>query len=167
MFKPSPVLSARLRLTTKQVNGGYYKGTRTGSMGAHTEYGGYIIDYRKTRHYNMPNLTNFELTPFVTKEMEPTKWERTSEDGTTYQPPKVDGMELLRTWKNERPDMYDHLVAHQANITSSVGSKEAIQPQEQSHEQIIAEQSVDAHSASGTKNKKPKFDNSRNLEKRL
>jgi hypothetical protein len=98
MFKPSPVLCARLRLTTKQVNGGYYKGNRTGSMGAHTEYAKYIIDYRKTRHFNMPDLSKCELTPFVTKEMEPTKWERTRPDGTTYEPPKVDGMNLLKSW---------------------------------------------------------------------
>jgi hypothetical protein len=61
MFKPSPILGARLRLTTKQVTGGYYKGNRTGSMGAHTEYGGYIIDYRKVRHFNCPDLTNFQV----------------------------------------------------------------------------------------------------------
>ena len=61
MFKPSPILGARLRLTTKQVNGGYYKGNRTGSMGAHDSYGGYLIDYRKTRHFNCPNLTDFPV----------------------------------------------------------------------------------------------------------
>ena len=61
MFKSSPVLCARLRLTTKQVNGGYYKGNRTGSMGAHTPYGGYVIDYRKVRHFNCPDLTNFKV----------------------------------------------------------------------------------------------------------
>jgi Mitochondrial ribosomal protein L27 len=56
MVRPSPALSARLRLTTKQVSGGYYKGNRTGSMGAHTEWGGYVIDYRKVRNYNCPDL---------------------------------------------------------------------------------------------------------------
>ena len=61
MVRPTPALRARLRLTTKQVNGGYYKGTRTGSMGAHTQYGGYIIDYRKVRHYNCPDLTGFNV----------------------------------------------------------------------------------------------------------
>ena len=58
MVRPSPAQSARLRLTTKQVNGGYYKGNRTGSMGAHTEWGGYIIDYRKVRNFNCPDLKN-------------------------------------------------------------------------------------------------------------
>ena len=58
MVSPSPVLSARLRLTTKQVGRGYYKGNRTGSMGAHTRRGGYLIDYRKTRNFNCP--TSYE-----------------------------------------------------------------------------------------------------------
>jgi large subunit ribosomal protein L41 len=110
MFKPSPVLSARLRLTTKQVNGGYYKGNRSGSMGSHTEFGNYIIDYRKTRHYNVPDLSACSLTPFVTKEMEPTKWERTRADGTIYEPPKVDGMDLLKSWRMKVPNEYDWVI---------------------------------------------------------
>lgn len=63
MFKRSPVLYARLRLTTKQVNGGYYKGNKTGSTGAHTRYGGYLIDWRKVRHFNVPDLTDFPVGP--------------------------------------------------------------------------------------------------------
>jgi len=63
MFKPSPNLCARLRLTTKQVNGGFYRGSRTGSMGAHTEYGGYVVDWRKVRHFNVPDLTEFKVGP--------------------------------------------------------------------------------------------------------
>ncbi len=55
----------------------------------------------------MPDLTKFELTPFVTKEMEPTKWEKTRPDGTTYEPAKVDGMELLRRFKVEQPGLYE------------------------------------------------------------
>lgn len=92
-MKPTPSLSrnsARLRLTTKSVNGGYYKGNRTGSMGAHTNYGGYVIDWRKVRTYNCPKLDGFDvgpsgdesvwaknhisqLTPFVTRQIEPTR----------------------------------------------------------------------------------------------
>lgn len=75
-------------------------------MGAHTEYGQYVIDYRKTRHFNVPDLSKCELTPFVTKEMEPTKWEKTRPDGTTYKPPKVDGMELLKSWYQQSPAEY-------------------------------------------------------------
>lgn len=63
-MKPTPSLSknsARLRLTTKSINGGYYKGSRTGSMGAHTNYGGYLVDWRKVRTYNCPDLAGFEV----------------------------------------------------------------------------------------------------------
>jgi large subunit ribosomal protein L41 len=164
MFKPSPVLSARLRLTTKQVNGGYYKGNRTGSMGAHTEYGGYIIDYRKTRHYKMPNLTNFDLTPFVTKEMEPTKWERTDKYDKTREPSKVDGMDLLRTWKSQRRDEYEWTVQYQeeqAQIRQRVTAA-----QKQSHEQVLVESPVHMHSASETKTKEHDVDDTLNEEKR-
>ncbi|KAL2258250.1 hypothetical protein VTK26DRAFT_8524 [Humicola hyalothermophila] len=59
----------RLRLTTKDVNKGYYKGTRTGSMGRHTKHGGYIIDWNKVRTYVCPSLEGFKLTPFVTRNM--------------------------------------------------------------------------------------------------
>lgn len=57
-MKPSPALlkrsRSRLPYTTKEVGSGYYKGTGTGSLGAHTKYGGYLIDYRKTRAYVPP-----------------------------------------------------------------------------------------------------------------
>ncbi|MCJ1225887.1 hypothetical protein MMC12_002536 [Toensbergia leucococca] len=73
MFKPTQPLFRRLRrlaLTTKQVNGGYYKGTGSGSMGRHTRHGGYIIEWKKVRTYVVPmNLKDFKLTPFVTKKM--------------------------------------------------------------------------------------------------
>lgn len=56
---------ARLRLTTKQVNGGYYKGTRTGSMGYFAKNGEYMIDYRKVRTYVVPeDLSNFKVRYF-------------------------------------------------------------------------------------------------------
>ncbi|RJE25133.1 50S ribosomal protein YmL27 [Aspergillus sclerotialis] len=74
MFKPSPHMMARLRLTTKQVGRGYYKGNRTGSMGFFAKPGSYVIDWKKVRTYVAPeNLDNFPLTPFVTKAMPPTK----------------------------------------------------------------------------------------------
>ncbi|KAL9945942.1 hypothetical protein ACHAQF_005141 [Verticillium nonalfalfae] len=43
-----------LRLTTKDVNKGFYKGNRTGSMGSHTRYGGYKIDWAKVRTFAVP-----------------------------------------------------------------------------------------------------------------
>ena len=44
----------KLRLTTKDINKGYYKGTRTGSMGRHTKRGGYILEMTKVRTYVVP-----------------------------------------------------------------------------------------------------------------
>jgi large subunit ribosomal protein L41 len=106
MFKPSQPMMARLRLTTKQVNGGYYKGNRTGSMGYFAKNGSYIIDWKKVRTYVVPEnldqfkvgvhaqwdiawmvfvsvvdsmLTHGQLTPFVTNRMTPTKGKYTRE----------------------------------------------------------------------------------------
>jgi hypothetical protein len=55
MFKPSNPMMMRLRLTTKQVNGGYYKGNRTGSMGHFDHMGNYVIDWKKVRTYVVPD----------------------------------------------------------------------------------------------------------------
>ena len=56
-------LTRRLRLTTKQVNKGYYKGTRTGSMGRHTKHGGYLIEPYKVRTYVVPpTLSEFKVS---------------------------------------------------------------------------------------------------------
>lgn len=62
MFKPSQPMMARLRLTTKQVNGGYYKGTRSGSMGYFAKNGSYVIDWKKVRTYAVPeDLEQFKV----------------------------------------------------------------------------------------------------------
>ncbi|KAK0743311.1 mitochondrial ribosomal protein L27-domain-containing protein [Schizothecium vesticola] len=55
------------RLTTKDVNKGFYKGTRTGNMGRHTSFGGFVIEWNKVRTYACPPLDGFKLTPFVTE----------------------------------------------------------------------------------------------------
>lgn len=64
-MQPTAPLLRRLRrlaLTTKQVNGGYYKGTGSGSMGRHTKHGGYIIEYKKVRTYVVPkDLKDFKV----------------------------------------------------------------------------------------------------------
>lgn len=55
-------------MTTKQVNGGYYKGNRTGSMGFFgPKKGQYIIDYRKVRTYNYPaeHMKEFKVSTSV------------------------------------------------------------------------------------------------------
>ncbi|KAK5661938.1 hypothetical protein OQA88_10048 [Cercophora sp. LCS_1] len=70
-MQPTRVLQGlryrKLRLTTKDVNKGFYKGTGTGSMGRHTNKGGYIIEWSKVRTYVVPSLEGFKLTPFVSK----------------------------------------------------------------------------------------------------
>ncbi|KAI1090451.1 50S ribosomal protein YmL27 [Rostrohypoxylon terebratum] len=64
----------KTRLTTKDVNKGFYKGTRTGRMGQHTKYGGYIVDWSRVRTFVVPpNLDKFKLTPYVTRQIQQTK----------------------------------------------------------------------------------------------
>ena len=56
-MRPTQPLYRRLRrlaLTTKQVNGGFYKGTGSGSMGRHTKHGDYVIEWHKVRTYVVP-----------------------------------------------------------------------------------------------------------------
>ncbi|KAH6618059.1 mitochondrial ribosomal protein L27-domain-containing protein [Chaetomium sp. MPI-SDFR-AT-0129] len=85
----------RLRLTTKDVNKGYYKGTGSGSMGRHTKHGGYIIEWNKVRTYVCPPLDGFKLTPFVTATMP-----RTYGKYDTKLGPK-DATMYLERWKAE------------------------------------------------------------------
>ncbi|KAJ9488519.1 hypothetical protein VN97_g4784 [Penicillium thymicola] len=86
MFKPTQPMMVRLRLTTKQVNGGYYKGNRTGSMGHFDKKGTYRPDLSKHRVYmpaeklEIPGRRYtaetakepFTLAPFITKHMRKT-----------------------------------------------------------------------------------------------
>jgi len=37
-------------------------------MGRHTKWGGYVLDYKKIRTYVCPDLSKFNMTPFVTEE---------------------------------------------------------------------------------------------------
>ncbi|KAH0842306.1 hypothetical protein AYO21_00076 [Fonsecaea monophora] len=146
MVKPSPQLCARLRFTTKQVGRGFYRGNRAGAMGAHTEFGRYVIDWRKTVHWNMPEIKDFPLTPFVTMEMEPKSRAEDRPDGTTYVPQRVDALEFLRTWKKINPLEYDGIVAHQEEerrrfaAVASEQNREAGEEQEQEQAQQEAQQ---------------------------
>ncbi len=54
----------KLRLTTKDINKGFYKGTGSGSMGSHTKHGGYVIDWNKVRTYVCPPLEGFKVRFF-------------------------------------------------------------------------------------------------------
>lgn len=65
-MRPTQILSVgkyrHLKLTTKDVGRGFYKGNRTGSMGRHTKYGGYIIEWSKVRTYTVPqNLSESKV----------------------------------------------------------------------------------------------------------
>ncbi len=65
-MRPTQILSVgryrHLKLTTKDVGKGFYKGNRTGSMGRHTKYGGYVIEWNKVRTYAVPqNLKDFKV----------------------------------------------------------------------------------------------------------
>ncbi|TRX92342.1 hypothetical protein FHL15_006728 [Xylaria flabelliformis] len=76
-MQPTQVLLKQWRklpLTTKDIKKGFYKGTRTGSMGRHTKHGSYRIEWNKVRTYVVPpGLSEFKLTPFVTPKIETTR----------------------------------------------------------------------------------------------
>ncbi|KAG9251471.1 mitochondrial ribosomal protein L27-domain-containing protein [Emericellopsis atlantica] len=75
MFRPTQSLLTgsgkyrHVRLTTKDVGRGFYKGNRTGSMGRHTKYGTYQIDWNKVRTYVVPDLSGCQLTPYVSAQI--------------------------------------------------------------------------------------------------
>lgn len=85
----------------------------------------------------MPDLSKFQLTPFVTKEMEPTKWEKTRLDGSTYEPPKVDGMSLLRSWKTDAPGEYEWWIEQQELEAQREQDNATSQATTKSQEQIL------------------------------
>ncbi|KAJ5183328.1 hypothetical protein N7492_000944 [Penicillium capsulatum] len=126
MFKPSQPMMARLRLTTKQVNGGYYKGTRTGSMGYFDKKGNYVIDWKKVRTYVVPDLENFKLSPFVTKRMpaKPTLYTKDIERNgrTVTVVDKLNGYDYLDLWElHNAGEVVEHeaqreLDAHYASL---------------------------------------------------
>jgi large subunit ribosomal protein L41 len=65
-MRPTQILGVgkyrHLKLTTKDVGRGFYKGNRTGSMGRHTKYGGYIVEWNKVRTYVVPqNLSESKV----------------------------------------------------------------------------------------------------------
>lgn len=64
-MQPTQALLKRFRklpLTTKDINKGFYKGTRTGTVGRHTKYGGFVLDWSKVRTYVVPTgLDKFKV----------------------------------------------------------------------------------------------------------
>lgn len=76
MFRPTQALGKKfrkLRLTTKDINKGFYKGNRTGNMGTHDKWGGFTIEFEKVRTYAVPaGLDTFkvrDLAPIPRVEM--------------------------------------------------------------------------------------------------
>ncbi|KAF3482961.1 IQ and HECT domain-containing protein [Arthroderma uncinatum] len=124
MFRPTQCMQGRLRLTTKQIGPGYYKGNRTGSMGHFGRKKGiYIIDWEKVRTYVVPEgLAEFKLTPFVTKRMEPTRtlYTKTIDHGdkeATY-PRGYTGKDFLKEWTEENDAEVDELRLRQEEINA-------------------------------------------------
>ncbi|KAF6836663.1 50s ribosomal protein 27 [Colletotrichum musicola] len=100
-MKASPVLQVlkfkHIRLTTKDVNKGYYKGTGTGSMGRHTQYGTYKIDWSKVRTYAVPDLAKCKLTPFVSETVVPPSQ---AKHGVSGLPIARDPQSYYNLWKH-------------------------------------------------------------------
>lgn len=65
MFRPTQALGKKfrkLRLTTKDINKGFYKGNRTGNMGSHDKWGGFTVEFEKVRTYAVPaGLDTFKV----------------------------------------------------------------------------------------------------------
>ncbi|KAI9652725.1 MAG: hypothetical protein M1831_006618 [Alyxoria varia] len=96
-----------LKLTTKQGPHNYYKGNRTGSMGEHTKYGGYIVNYDKVRTYVPPSQDKHKraLQPFVSNRIIPIKRRYDKGDGGPIFPPNS-GRYYLELWKDKGKDKY-------------------------------------------------------------
>ncbi|KIW14106.1 hypothetical protein PV08_06887 [Exophiala spinifera] len=141
MFQPSPQLCARLRFTTKQVGRGFYRGNRTGSKGAHNDRGGYIVDWRKTSFYNVPELEGFSLAPYVTLEL-PEPPRKITRFGSTYTPKKVDGLEFLHEWKRLNPYEYEHIVNHQRDQAEQAATQAEVTVQESTQTNNAGQNSI-------------------------
>ncbi|KAJ1989077.1 60S ribosomal protein L27, mitochondrial [Dimargaris cristalligena] len=56
--------ASRAPMTGKRGHN-YFKGTRTGAMGRHTNKGGYKIEWSKVRTYHVPDMTDCKFKPYV------------------------------------------------------------------------------------------------------
>ena len=69
MFPTATLLGAKQRiLTSKMGNKNFYKGTRGGKLGRHTPTS-FIIEPHRLRRFVVPDLTDFNLFPYVSKEV--------------------------------------------------------------------------------------------------
>jgi len=56
---------SRGNLSPKRMPPGFYKGRGVRPIGRHTKKGGYIIDPKKLPAFEVPDLTNCDLKPYV------------------------------------------------------------------------------------------------------
>ncbi|KAF5739753.1 hypothetical protein HS088_TW12G00963 [Tripterygium wilfordii] len=54
-------------LSSKRAPRNYYKGKNCKPMGFHTRKGGYVLMPEKLPNYIVPDLTDFELMPYVSQ----------------------------------------------------------------------------------------------------
>ena len=57
----------RIRLSSKNGNQQYYKGSRSGAMGTIDPYGKFRADPEKVREWMIPDLEQCDLRPYVSK----------------------------------------------------------------------------------------------------
>ena len=73
-----------------------------------------MVDWRKVRHFNVPDLTGFKLSPFVTEEMQPKTRLVVPDEGEAYTPKFIDAMEYLQNWKRLNPQEWEDVLDFQA-----------------------------------------------------
>ena len=62
--------ATRRRLTGKDGGRKFYKGRGVRNIGFPTQYGGYVVVPKKIQQYVVPDLTNFELKPYVSNRVD-------------------------------------------------------------------------------------------------
>ena len=92
-MQPTQALLKRYRklpLTTKDIKKGFYKGTRTGAMGRHTKYEGYIIDWSRVRTNVVPDLDDFKVRRRPARRSQThKKTQNTFDMADVFSPPRV------------------------------------------------------------------------------
>lgn len=103
-------------MTTKQAGHGFYKGNRTGTIGSHTKWATFVINWAKVKTYKMPDnleacevgqgwkrmvrwvLTEIQLTPFVANRIERPVTYKKYDD---FEKGAGDGRFFLEQWKHK------------------------------------------------------------------
>ncbi|KAK5091932.1 60S ribosomal protein L27, mitochondrial [Exophiala xenobiotica] len=124
-------LKTRLAFTTKQVGKGFYRGSNVGSLGAHTRYGNYMIDWRKTRHYVVPDLKDCKLTPFVSGNIPVRERLPVDPSGNPYDRSNIDGMQYLKWWKAQNDSEYQWVLNQELQKEAEAQRQAELMAQEQ------------------------------------